>query len=214
MTLPTFWRAQRVPVQVGKRKDSGFHLLQVFKKENGKALEAIVLYPSDGYWRLKPLPDARFGDGVYGSSFLLGPVEAGRAAGGEHRVDPHRAQAAGHPPALHRWRQRLGARRRNQPRPHRARRELLEAHRQRAALRRAALDVRDARQRRRERGALAGLAAMPRSRPAAARGEVLAGHAGALRAQPAVQAQHQRARHRIQRLRRRRPLNSAGSATY
>ena len=76
MTLPTFWRPQRVPVQVGKRKDGGFHLLQVFKKESGKALEAIVLYPSDGYWRIKPLPEARFGDGVYGSSFLLGPVEA------------------------------------------------------------------------------------------------------------------------------------------
>ena len=76
MTLPTFWRPQRVPVQIGKRKDGGFHLLQVFKKENGKALEAIVLYPSDGYWRIKPLPEARFGDGAYGSSFLLGPVEA------------------------------------------------------------------------------------------------------------------------------------------
>ena len=76
MTLPSFWRPQSVPVSVGKRKDKGFHLLQVFKKENGKALEAIVLYPSDGYWRLKPLPDPRFGDGVYGSSFLLGPVEA------------------------------------------------------------------------------------------------------------------------------------------
>ncbi|MET3375145.1 hypothetical protein ABIC89_004214 [Variovorax boronicumulans] len=79
MTLPTFWRPARVPVQVGARHDRGFHLLQVFKKENGKALEAIVLYPSDGYWRLKPLPEARFGDGVYGSSFLLGPVvQAGR----------------------------------------------------------------------------------------------------------------------------------------
>ncbi|ODV27648.1 MAG: hypothetical protein ABT25_02040 [Variovorax sp. SCN 67-20] len=76
MTLPSFWRPQSVPVSVGKRKDKGFHLLQVFKKENGKALEAIVLYPSDGYWRLKPLPDPRFGDGVYGSSFLLGPVVA------------------------------------------------------------------------------------------------------------------------------------------
>ncbi|QFZ86534.1 MULTISPECIES: hypothetical protein [Variovorax] len=79
MTLPTFWRSARVPVQVGARHDRGFHLLQVFKKDNGKALEAIVLYPSDGYWRLKPLPEARFGDGVYGSSFLLGPVvQAGR----------------------------------------------------------------------------------------------------------------------------------------
>ncbi|MCY1524427.1 hypothetical protein D9M68_593580 [compost metagenome] len=79
MTLPTFWRSARVPVQFGARHDRGFHLLQVFKKENGKALEAIVLYPSDGYWRLKPLPETRFGDGVYGSSFLLGPVvQAGR----------------------------------------------------------------------------------------------------------------------------------------
>lgn len=75
MTLPSFWRPARVPVKVGNRRDGGFHLLQVFRKENGKALEAIVLYPSDGYWRLKPLPEARFGDGVYGSSFLLGPVE-------------------------------------------------------------------------------------------------------------------------------------------
>jgi hypothetical protein len=33
------------------------------------------MYPADGYWRLKPLPLARFGDGVYGSSFLMGPVE-------------------------------------------------------------------------------------------------------------------------------------------
>jgi hypothetical protein len=37
------------------------------------------MYPSDGYWRIKPLPAARFGDGVYGSSFVMGPVEqAGR----------------------------------------------------------------------------------------------------------------------------------------
>jgi len=38
-------------------------------------MEALVLYPADGYWRLKPLPLPRFGDGVYGSSFLMGPVE-------------------------------------------------------------------------------------------------------------------------------------------
>lgn len=79
MTLASFWRPQRVPVRVGTVSDRGFHLLQVFRKEDGKALEALVLYPSDGYWRIKPLPEARFGDGVYGSSFLLGPVaQAGR----------------------------------------------------------------------------------------------------------------------------------------
>ncbi len=36
--------------------------------------EVLVLYPADGYWRIKPVPAPRFGDGVYGSSFLLGPV--------------------------------------------------------------------------------------------------------------------------------------------
>jgi hypothetical protein len=66
-----------VPVRVGARTDRGFHMLQIFRKEDGKALEALVLYPADGYWRIKPLPEERFGDGVYGSSFLLGPVEQG-----------------------------------------------------------------------------------------------------------------------------------------
>lgn len=75
ITLPTFWRPQRVPVQVGMVRDRGFHFIQVFRKAGrAKPREAIVLYPSDGYWRLKPLPLARFGDGVYGSSVLLGPV--------------------------------------------------------------------------------------------------------------------------------------------
>jgi len=79
ITLPTFWRPQRVPVQVGMVRDRGFHFLQLFRKTAGKPVEAVVLYPSDGYWRLKPLPLPRFGDGVYGSSFLIGPVEeAGR----------------------------------------------------------------------------------------------------------------------------------------
>ncbi len=77
MTLPSFWRPQQVPVRVGARTDRGFHLLQIFRKEEGKVLEALVLYPADGYWRIKPLPEERFGDGVYGSSFLLGPVEQG-----------------------------------------------------------------------------------------------------------------------------------------
>jgi hypothetical protein len=77
MTLPSFWRPQQVPVRVGARTDRGFHMLQIFRKEDGRALEALVLYPADGYWRIKPLPEERFGDGVYGSSFLLGPVEQG-----------------------------------------------------------------------------------------------------------------------------------------
>ncbi|OUM01035.1 hypothetical protein [Variovorax sp. JS1663] len=79
ITLPSFWRPQRVPVRIDGRRDRGFHMIQLFDKTGAKPLEALVMYPSDGYWRLKPLPAPRFGDGVYGSSFVMGPVEqAGR----------------------------------------------------------------------------------------------------------------------------------------
>lgn len=76
LTLPTFWRPQQVPVRIGERTVRGIHLLQVFAKTRVAASprEVLVLYPSDGYWRIKPVPEPRFGDGVYGSSFLLGPV--------------------------------------------------------------------------------------------------------------------------------------------
>ncbi|WP_225784922.1 hypothetical protein [Xenophilus sp. Marseille-Q4582] len=75
LVLPVFWRAQEVPVQVGAVRDRGFHLVQLFRRIDGQWKEALVLYPSDGHWRLKPLPMPRFGDGAYGSSLLLGPVE-------------------------------------------------------------------------------------------------------------------------------------------
>ncbi|RZL88729.1 MAG: hypothetical protein EOP82_21800 [Variovorax sp.] len=76
MTLPSFWRPQRVPVRVDGRKTAGgFHMIQIYAKTGAKPLEALVMYPADGYWRIKPLPAPRFGDGVYGSSFVMGPVE-------------------------------------------------------------------------------------------------------------------------------------------
>lgn len=79
ITLPSFWRPEQVPIRVDGRPDRGFHMIQVFAKTGAKPLEALVMYPSDGYWRIKPLPAPRFGDGVYGSSFVMGPVEqAGR----------------------------------------------------------------------------------------------------------------------------------------
>lgn len=76
LTLPTFWRPQQVPVRIGQRVVRGIHLLQMFAKTDKTSgpREVLVLYPSDGYWRIKPVPEPRFGDGVYGSSFLLGPV--------------------------------------------------------------------------------------------------------------------------------------------
>lgn len=75
LTLPSFWRPHQVPVRVDTHQTGGLHLIQVFAKTPGKPLEVLVLYPADGYWRIKPVPPARFGDGVYGSSFVMGPVE-------------------------------------------------------------------------------------------------------------------------------------------
>jgi hypothetical protein len=37
--------------------------------------EVLVLYPQDGYWRLRPLAPAGMAPTAFGSSFLLGPVE-------------------------------------------------------------------------------------------------------------------------------------------
>ena len=34
-----------------------------------------MVYPADGYWRVKPLPPKTLSDTAYGSSFLFGPVE-------------------------------------------------------------------------------------------------------------------------------------------
>lgn len=80
ITFDSFWRPQRVPVTVGGRKDGGFHLIQFFDKRKGAKgkvveTEVLVLYPSDGYWRAKPLPAAHLPDNAYGSSFLMGPVQ-------------------------------------------------------------------------------------------------------------------------------------------
>lgn len=75
ITQSSFWRSQSVPVTLGSRTFRGIHLLQVFKKVDGKPREVAVMYPSDGNWRIKPLPEARFGDGAYGSSMLIGPIE-------------------------------------------------------------------------------------------------------------------------------------------
>ena len=37
--------------------------------------EVLVLYPQDGYWRLRPLAPAGMAPTAFGSSFLIGPVE-------------------------------------------------------------------------------------------------------------------------------------------
>lgn len=70
----TFWRGEQVDFRVGERNTPGLHLVQLLRK--GKQdIEILVVYPSDGYWRAKPLPPAQLADSAYGSSFLVGPIE-------------------------------------------------------------------------------------------------------------------------------------------
>ncbi len=75
LTFPSFWRPNQVPVRVGNRVESGFHLLQVWTRFQERAEEVLVLYPPDGYWRVRPLPPQHMRWTAYGSSFLIGPVE-------------------------------------------------------------------------------------------------------------------------------------------
>ena len=75
LTFPSFWRPNQVPVRVGDRVETGFHLLQLWTWRDGRADEVLVLYPADGYWRARPLPPANLRWSAYGSSFLVGPIE-------------------------------------------------------------------------------------------------------------------------------------------
>jgi hypothetical protein len=75
VTYPRYWRPETVAVEVAGRGDSGFHLLQLFVKRGGEAQEVMVLHVADGYWRLRPLPLPQFKAAVYGTSFLIGPIE-------------------------------------------------------------------------------------------------------------------------------------------
>ncbi|MEI9889938.1 MAG: hypothetical protein WDN45_04230 [Caulobacteraceae bacterium] len=75
VVYPGYWRPEQVPVRVGKARDAGFHLIQLFLKRGGDAQEVLVLHAADGYWRARPLPLPQFGRAAYGSSFLVGPIE-------------------------------------------------------------------------------------------------------------------------------------------
>jgi hypothetical protein len=75
LTFESFWRPNQVPVRVGNRTETGFHLLQLWTWKDGRADEVLVLYPADGYWRARPQPPPNLRWSAYGSSFLVGPVE-------------------------------------------------------------------------------------------------------------------------------------------
>src|SRR5918992_954408 len=74
-TFTNFWRPHDVPFRVGDRVERGLHVVQLWVRRNERAEEVLVIYPGDGYWRIRPLPPQHLGWSAYGSSFLVGPVQ-------------------------------------------------------------------------------------------------------------------------------------------
>ncbi len=78
-SFANFWRDRKVPFRVGGKSDDSLHVVQIWVRRDERAEEVLVFYPTDGYWRARPLPPKHLGWSAYGSSFLIGPVEdAGR----------------------------------------------------------------------------------------------------------------------------------------
>ena len=75
LTFPTFWRPATASVRIDERVEKGIHLLQVWMIRPMGGEEVLVLYPQDGYWRLRPLAPQGLAPTAFGSSFLIGPVE-------------------------------------------------------------------------------------------------------------------------------------------
>jgi hypothetical protein len=70
-----YWRRRDVPVRIGERVEHNLTMVQLWVFVRGKAEQVIVLYPTDGIWRIHPLPPANLPWSAYGSSFFVGPVE-------------------------------------------------------------------------------------------------------------------------------------------
>ena len=81
-TQESFWRPATARVRIGDRTERDIHLLQVWMIRPMGGEEVVVLYPQDGYWRLRPLAPAGMAPTAFGSSFLIGPSgeQAGRPA--------------------------------------------------------------------------------------------------------------------------------------
>jgi hypothetical protein len=82
-THETFWRPNKVDFVVSGKVTPEVHLVQLYLKDSQEPKlgrhQFLVLYPADGYWRAKPIPTLPLNYAVYGTSFLVGPVEeAGR----------------------------------------------------------------------------------------------------------------------------------------
>ncbi|MGE0627941.1 MAG: hypothetical protein AB7O43_08970 [Hyphomicrobiaceae bacterium] len=74
-TQANFWRPATATVRVGNRVEKGIHLLQLWMIRPMGGEEVLVLYPQDGYWRIRPMAPNGMAPTAFGSSFLVGPVE-------------------------------------------------------------------------------------------------------------------------------------------
>lgn len=69
-----FWRNAGARVVIGDKVHEGIHLLQVWMIRPMGGEEVMVLYPQDGYWRMRPKAPSGRAPTAFGSSFLIGPV--------------------------------------------------------------------------------------------------------------------------------------------
>ena len=74
-TFPTYWRPSTATVRIGDRVEKGLHMLQIWMIRPMGGEEVLILYPQDGYWRIRPKAPAGMAPTAFGSSFLVGPVE-------------------------------------------------------------------------------------------------------------------------------------------
>ncbi len=73
--FPSFWRPSTATVRIGDRVEEGLHMLQVWALRPMGGEEIMVLYPQDGYWRIRPKAPKGLAPTAFGTSFLVGPVE-------------------------------------------------------------------------------------------------------------------------------------------
>lgn len=74
-TFPTYWRPATATVRIGDRVEKGLHMLQIWSIRPMGGEEVLVMYPQDGYWRIRPKAPQGLAPTAFGSSFLIGPVE-------------------------------------------------------------------------------------------------------------------------------------------
>lgn len=75
LTFPSFWRPATATLRIGDKSFTGLHLIQLWMIRPMGGEEVLVLYPQDGYWRIRPKAPQGLAPTAFGSSFLVGPIE-------------------------------------------------------------------------------------------------------------------------------------------